>query len=49
MTDAYDNYASLKEKAITTSRHLRTQFSWAKATEKAMGILEELSDNIQTQ
>jgi len=43
MRDAYENYATHKEKALKTSEMIRTKFSWDAAAKKAYAILEELS------
>ena len=44
MRYAYKNYQEMKEKAIETSDYIRTEFSWKKAAEKALVILQDLEE-----
>jgi autotransporter strand-loop-strand O-heptosyltransferase len=48
MKDAYTNYATHKAKALITSDHIRTNFSWEVAAQKAWGVLEDLYNTINT-
>jgi len=47
MKDAYKNYSLHKEMALKTSEYIRTEFSWKRAAEKAMAVLEELSQKTE--
>jgi autotransporter strand-loop-strand O-heptosyltransferase len=47
MKDVYENYSEHKEKALKLSEMIRTKFSWAKAAETAMEILNEFSRHLE--
>jgi autotransporter strand-loop-strand O-heptosyltransferase len=43
--DAYDNWDKRWIKALATSEYIRREFSWDKAADKAMVVLQEIEDN----